>query len=174
MRLLIPLATALLTGCAGHRAGPPTVPAVDLDRYLGRWYELVRYDHGFERGLERVAADYTRRPDGRIAVVNQGWDPRRSRWKRATGVATVDRPGGGDLTVTFFWPFSGAYRIVTLDPDYRWAVVTGPTDGWLWILHRDRTPPAAELEALIAHAESLGFRRERMLIVAQDGDAAPP
>lgn len=172
MRLLVPLIACVLTGCAGHRPGPPTVPAVDLDRYLGRWYELVRYDHGFERGLERVSADYVRRPDGRIAVVNQGWNGQR--WKRATGTATVDRPGGGDLTVTFFWPFSGAYRIVALDPDYRWAVVTGPTDGWLWILHRERTPPAAEREALIDRAVALGFVRERMLMVAQDGEPAPP
>ena len=169
MRGALVLLAGLLAGCAPSTRDLPAVAPFDRDRYLGRWYELARYDHGFERGLSHVRADYALRPDGRIAVVNAGWDRARGRWRSATGVAVAPVPGVGELSVTFFWPFSGAYRIVDLDrPGGRWAIVTGPTRAWLWILHRDPVPPPGERARLIARCAELGFDPGRMILVPQD------
>jgi lipocalin len=102
------IACLLLAGCAGVAAPPrQTVPAVSLDRYLGTWYEIARFDHRFERGLSAVTATYTLRPDGRIDVLNAGTTAAGKR-KTAHGVARIPRAEEpGRLQVTFFlwfWP----------------------------------------------------------------------
>src|SRR3569832_2370677 len=100
---------ALLVGCAGVPKGLHPVGGFELERYLGRWYEIARLNHSFERGLTNVSAEYRLLPDGRVEVVNRGFDPAKNAWHDARGVARFQgaRVVGG-LVVSFFVPFYGA------------------------------------------------------------------
>jgi apolipoprotein D and lipocalin family protein len=114
------------------------VPFVDLQRYLGKWYEIATIPQRFQKGCVGVTAEYTLRPDGDIDVVNtcrQGTLDGKVRTARAKAWV-VDRKTNAKLRVRFFWPFTGAYWIIGLDADYRWAIVGHPNRNYLWILCR--------------------------------------
>jgi apolipoprotein D and lipocalin family protein len=120
---------------------PPvqTVAQVELNRYVGKWYEIARFPNRFQRQCESdVTATYALRPDGKIDVLNECRTPE-GRIKKATGTARpADAKGpASKLKVTFLWPFSGDYWIIALDPEYRWAVVGDPSRKYLWILARE-------------------------------------
>lgn len=155
----------LVAGCASTRS-PPGVAAVtpfDLQRYLGRWYELARLDHAFERGMTDVTATYSLYDDGSVRVLNRGHDPARGRWREAVGRARfTGAPTTGSLKVSFFGPFYGGYHVVALDPDYRWSLVLGPHTGYCWILARDPRLDAAQRDAIVARAQALGVDVARL------------
>ncbi len=163
----IVFATTVLGGlaaCASRPAPVADAPTVDWQRYLGTWYELARYDHRFERGLQAVTATYSMRDDGRIRVVNAGHrgSPQGER-REAEAVAKI--VSGNELSVTFFWPFSGAYRVLALDPAYRWAVVGSSSDGYLWYLHRQPQASPEDWAAMEAAAQARGYDTSRLLRV---------
>jgi apolipoprotein D and lipocalin family protein len=138
MRSLVLLAS-LLAGCAHAPSGPPvrTVEHVDLQRYMGRWYEIATIPMSFQKGCVGVTADYALRQDGDVDVVNTCRPERLDAEPRtAKGKAWSVDPSGARLEVQFFWPFHGAYWILDLDPDYRWVVVGNPSREYLWILSR--------------------------------------
>ena len=88
------------------------VESFELNRYLGKWYEIARLDHSFERGLERVTAEYSLRDDGGISVVNRGYSIEDDEWKVAEGKAYfVNDKNLGYLKVSFFGPFYGSYVV---------------------------------------------------------------
>ncbi|HTN93352.1 MAG TPA: lipocalin family protein [Gallionella sp.] len=154
----------MLTGCSGVPDGLHPVTGFDADKYLGRWYEISRLDHSFERGLSEVTADYRKLSDGRIEVINRGYDAKKNKWKEAKGVARFQgKPDVGSLEVSFFRPFYGAYNVLVLDPQYRYAMVAGPNRNYLWILARDRQLDAATLAALVAQAKSFGFETDELI-----------
>jgi len=172
LRLIVVLLAALVVcGCSSARSTTElsVVQPFDQVRYLGVWYEQVRNDHRFERGLEAVSATYSQGEEGKIVVTNRGWNQDQGRWSEATGYAL---PAGtaevGHLRVTFFWPFFGDYRVVYLDADYQTAFVTGPDFSWFWILTRTRDLDEATIESLIHRAEAMGFARAAMLRVRHD------
>jgi apolipoprotein D and lipocalin family protein len=154
-------------GC-GHAipSGPAplqTVPSVDLDRYLGTWYEIAAYPQRFQRDCVASRATYSRLEDGRIRVLNECRDKTLDgEIRRASGVAWVAEGGASNakLTVRFFWPFRGDYWIIELDPDYQYAVVGHPSREYLWILAR--TPRMEEtlyqdlLRRIAGHGYDLG------------------
>jgi len=146
-------------------------PVTDFqaDRYLGTWYEVARLDHSFERGLSKVTAEYSRRSDGRIQVVNRGYDAHRGKWREARGVARFLGPSDiASLKVTFFWPFSGGYHVIALDRDgYNYAMVTSSSRSYLWILARQKHLDAAVLNGLLAKAKGWGFSTENLIFVEQ-------
>ena len=113
----------------------------------------------FERGCEAATADYTRRPDGLIRVVNAcrvGTPDGRTR--SITGRARpVEGSGGAKLKVSFFGPFYGDYWVLDHADDYTWSIVGEPSGKYLWILHRDPTPPESAVADLIAKAGALGY-----------------
>lgn len=152
------LAALLLAGCTGVPEGVTPVRGFQADRYLGTWYEIVRLDHGFERGLADVSATYARRDDGGIDVLNRGFDVAKETWREARGRAYfIDRPEVGSLKVSFFGPFYGGYHVMALDPDYNWSMVAGPDHGYFWILARTPGLPEATLRDLLARARHAGF-----------------
>lgn len=170
MRLLtMALCSLLISGCVTTPAGVPVVKEFDLERYLGTWYEIARLDHRFERGLSRVSANYSKRTDGGIDVINRGFDSEKSKWKEAKGRAyQVGEPGEARLKVTFFWPFYAGYNVIELDRDnYEYAVVCGPDKKYLWILARDRTLAEPVLKQLVARAKQLGFDTDALIYVDQ-------
>ena len=107
----------LLAGCTGVPEGVQPVTGFELERYLGTWYEIARLDHPFERGLSRVTAEYSRRDDGGVRVVNRGYAAADGRWNQVEGKAYfVESPDLGRLKVSFFGPFYGGYNIFALGP----------------------------------------------------------
>lgn len=115
------------------------VKELDLQKYLGTWYEIARYNHRFERGLVGVAANYSIREDGKIKVLNSGYKKRLDgRFKQAEGKAYLPDPEfePGKLKVSFFWNFYGDYLVLDLDENYQWVIVGSSSDKYLWILSR--------------------------------------
>ncbi|PLY04388.1 MAG: lipocalin [Desulfuromonas sp.] len=159
------LLTLLLPGCVGIPEGIKPVENFSLDRYLGRWYEIARLDHSFERGLSQVTAEYSLREDGGVRVLNRGYSETKQIWKEATGRAYfVNGAEQGYLKVSFFGPFYGAYIIFDLDQeDYQHALVCGPDKSYLWILSRTPTLDAEIVAGLVAKAAAAGFNTEELI-----------
>ncbi|CCG09205.1 lipocalin family protein [Pararhodospirillum photometricum] len=158
----------VLCGCTGAPEGITPV-RFEASRYLGTWYEVMRLDHRFERGLTNVNATYGAMDNGRISVVNKGYDAAAGRWRRIEGSARfLEDSNTASLAVTFFWPLSGGYHVFDLDPDYTHALVSGPTRDYLWILARQPTLSDDILSPLIAKAQSLGFATQELIRVHHD------
>jgi apolipoprotein D and lipocalin family protein len=142
----------------------------ELDRYLGKWYEIARLDHSFERGLERVTAEYSMREDGGVKVVNRGFSVKKGEWDEAEGKAYfVEDPGLGYLKVSFFGPFYGSYVVFELEQtDYQYAFISGPDTSYLWLL--SRTPQVSEevMNDFLEQAKERGFNVDDLIIVNQE------
>jgi len=171
MRSLVFMIVVLgLVGCTGLPQGVQPVEGFDLDRYLGKWYEIARLDHGFERGLTRVTAEYSLREDGGVDVLNRGYSPADEQWKEATGKAYFVRDSDeGYLKVSFFGPFYGSYVVFGLDKDsYQYAYVAGYDKSYLWLLSRTPEVNEALIERFVERARALGFATENLIYVEQD------
>lgn len=168
-------AAFLLGGCAalgpkhpvGNAAVPQPVKSVDLQRYLGRWYEQARYEQGFQKDCEGVTADYALRGDGGIAVVN--------RCRKGDGRVTdakgrakvVDTATSAKLKVSFFGPFYGDYWVMDHADDYSWTIVGEPSGRYLWLMTREAQPGEPAVQALIARAKALGYDTAMLRITKQ-------
>jgi lipocalin len=162
---LMAFVVGLFGACdAADKVDNSTVKSVDLNRYLGSWFEIAKYDHYFERDLDYAMARYTLRDDGKIDVLNTGIKD--SRAKDAKGIAkTTDVPGL--LRVSFFGPFFGDYRIMMLDEDYQYVLVGGSTDKYLWILSRTPQLDDATLSLILAEADRRGYDTSKLIWVKQ-------
>lgn len=173
MRKLLLISAALaaavaLSACAGKPDGVEPVSNFDSARYLGKWYEIARLDHRFERGLSQVSAEYSKREDGSIRVLNRGYDEEKREWKDTEGKAKfVEGPTVGYLKVSFFGPFGGSYVVTDLDPEYRHALVTGNDRSYLWILSRTPTMDEATKKRLLDKAQALGYDTSKLIWVKQ-------
>ena len=154
---------SVLCGCARGTGDLKAVDNFQASRYMGTWYEVARFPHWFERGLSHVTANYALRPDGKVSVTNRGYSAEKGKWTEATAVAWfAGEPTVAHLRVRFFWPVWGNYRVVALDPDYRWALVAGGSFDYLWILAREPSLPRETLDSVIAQARGLGFDTARI------------
>lgn len=147
----------------------PYITDLDLNRYLGVWYETARFPHSFERGLVGVTATYSLRPDGRIKVENAGFreklDGERS---IALGKAKLaGKPTDGHLKVSFFLFFYADYFIMDLDPDYQWALIGSKSDKYLWILSRTPQMDDVTYKKILDKARGLGYDLEQLYKVPQ-------
>lgn len=158
-------AGVLLGGCAalgpkhpvGNAAVPQPAKPVDLDRYLGRWYEIARYEQGFQKDCDAVTADYARRADGMISVLNACVKPGGKATSAKGRAKIVDAASGAKLKVSFFGPFFGDYWVLDRADDYSWSIVGEPSGRYLWLLSREAHPAKAKVDALVARAHSLGY-----------------
>ncbi len=168
-KLLALLASLTLGGCLGMPKNVSPVKGFELDRYLGKWYEIARLDHSFERGMEQVTAEYSLRKDGGVAVRNRGFLTAKQEWKEADGKAFfVEEPDTGYLKVSFFGPFYGSYVIFELDKEnYQYAFVSGPDTSYLWLLSRQPTVAPELLTRFAARAAQLGFAADKLIYVRQ-------
>ncbi len=169
-RWLVLAFLAVMSGCVGKPANVEPVSNFQLDRYLGRWYEVARLDHSFERGLSKVSAEYSLRDDGGVRVINRGYDAEKGEWKEAEGKAYfVQTPDTGYLKVSFFGPFYGSYVVFALDQQhYQYTMISGPDTDYLWILARQPVLDDAVKMALIEKAKSLGFATDQLIFVKHD------
>ena len=163
------VAVAMLSGCLGVPASVEPVEEFDLNRYLGKWYEIARLDHSFEEGLDNVTAVYSLRDDGGVNVVNRGFLSKDKVYKEAQGRAYfVNDSDEGYLKVSFFRPFYASYVIFELDQDgYQYAFVSGPDTSFLWLLSRTPTVEQALLDHFIETSASLGFDTEELIFPIQ-------
>lgn len=173
MKRLISLALAALSlpvlSCAQNNS---PVSRFDLLRYLGTWYEIARFDHSFERGMNNVMAEYLLREDGMIDVLNSGWKD--GRYKTAEGKAKQPDPVNdpAHLKVSFFLFFYSDYDILMLDDDYQVALVGSKSPKYLWILARTPAVDDAVLDAVLEEASGRGYNIDDLIWVDQSANAA--
>ena len=162
-------AALLLAGCVKKPVDVTPVANFDTARYLGKWYEIARLDHSFERDLTHVSAEYSMRPDGGVKVINRGYKPANGQWKESEGKAYfVETPDLGYLKVSFFGPFYGAYIVFDLDQDkYSYSMVSGPNKTYLWLLSRTPVMDQATKKRLTDKAQALGFATQKLIWVDQ-------
>lgn len=150
-----------LGGCAAMATKPElkTVERVDLQKYLGTWYEIATIPAWFEKNLVGVTANYSLRPDGKIKVLNQGYKKTLAgEMKQAVGRAWVaDGKNNSKLKVSFFLWFAGDYWIIELDPQYHYAVVGEPSRQYLWVLCRSPHMDETLYQSIIRRAEGWGY-----------------
>ncbi len=149
--------TLLSRHAVGNRSVPEPNKPVDLQKYLGRWYETARYEQGFQKGCEGVTADYSLHADGSILVLNRCRKPD-GKMSEARGRAKVIHgTANAKLKVSFFGPFYGDYWVLDHADDYSWSIVGEGSGRYLWILNRQATLAEAEVQSLIDRAASLGY-----------------
>jgi apolipoprotein D and lipocalin family protein len=171
---LVPMALLFgLAGCASVPGGVQpldTVGSVDVQKYLGRWYEIARFQHGFEKSIVGATAEYSLRPDGRIQVVNSGFkkalDGRYTQVKAVAWVPDASKPGA--LKVKFFNLFTSDYLIFGLDQEgYSWALVGNDERKFVWFLSRTPTVSPELLAKMKAIAVSQGYDLSGLYLVPQ-------
>ena len=164
-KLILGILSFLLSGCLGYPGNVKPIKDFELEKYLGKWYEIARLDHSFERGLEKVTAEYSLRDDGGVRVKNRGFSANKNEWEEAEGKAYFVRESDeGYLKVSFFGPFYGSYVVFELDKEnYQYAFVSGPNESYLWFL--SRTPNVSDelMSKFVAKAKNMGFRTEGLI-----------
>jgi lipocalin len=171
---LIILASLIITGCGDKSKTVSTintaaVEKVDIERYMGRWYEIARFPNRFENDLVGVTADYSIDKKGKIKVLNSGYkNTLQGKLKKAHGKAKIPDPQKpGMLKVAFFLFFYGDYFILELDRDYQWVLVGSSTPEYLWILSRTPQIDPVIYNAIIKKAESKGYDITKLEMVKQ-------
>ena len=164
------LLTTSLLGCTGVPDGLEPVDDFEPDRYVGKWYEIARLDHSFERNLSNVSATYTAKENGEIKVLNRGYNEKSGKWKQIEGRARlIGDESIGSLKVSFFGPFYGGYHIIALDKEnYRYAMVAGPNKSYLWILSRSTSLDETVYSKLVGKAADWGFDTTELIAVKHD------
>ncbi len=157
---------------SGKKAKLPTVPQVDIERYMGVWYEIARFPHRFERDLVGVTATYKLKKNGIISVLNQGYKyTQDGKHKTAKGRARIpDSTVPGRLQVTFFLCFWADYLILELDEQYQYALIGSSTPNYLWILCRNPFMDDSTYQKLVSKAQSLGYDVAKLEKVQQKTD----
>ena len=169
------LLSAVAIGTLAYQALKPVRSRVDvvddfeLDRYLGKWYEIARFDFFWEKNLKNVTALYEKNEDGSIRVENSGYDYIKHKDKSSIGKAKfTDKPHLGSLKVSFFGPFYSAYNVVMIEDDYQYALVFGENTDCLWILSRNKNIPMAVKEKFLLYASESGYDLENLVWTKQD------
>ena len=172
MKSMIPLALAafMFPGLMLAQSGriEEAIPEFKLSKYLGKWYEIARFDHSFERGLSNVTAEYSLRPDGKVKVLNTGWKDGKK--KVAEGKARQPDPlrEPSHLEVSFFLFFYSDYDILMLDENYRYALVGSRSPEYLWLLAREPHIEPSVKEEILAEAQKLGYDVSKLIWVNQN------
>lgn len=146
-----------------------TVKELDLNRYLGTWYEIARFPHSFEKNLVGVTATYSLRNDWKIKVVNRGYkNTLDGKLSEAVGKAKIPDPSKpANLKVSFFWIFYADYNVLELDENYQYAMIGSSSPKYFWILSRTPQMDAATYEMLLEKARKRGYNLEKLEKVPQ-------
>lgn len=169
MRFFLLVVCTFFVGCVGVPQGIEPVQNFDVDRYLGKWYELARLDHSFERGLQSVTAEYSVRDDGGMRVINRGFDIESKKWDEAQGKAYfVGGESIGHLKVSFFGPFFASYVIFDLGRDYEYSLVTSADRSYFWLLSRTKQIDDDLKTEIVTRIADLGFDTRELIFVNQN------
>lgn len=167
-----PLIAALLahSSCqANHhiKVDNSTVKQLNIHRYMGKWYEIARYNHSFEKGMTHVIAEYTLEENGKIRVVNQGIKNGKQKFIVGKGRQPHPKEYPGRLEISFFLWFYGDYYIMELDKDYQYVLVGSSSDKYLWILSRTPEMQKAQLDGLLQNIIQRGYDVSKLIFVEQ-------
>ncbi|PKN79980.1 MAG: hypothetical protein CVU48_03520 [Candidatus Cloacimonetes bacterium HGW-Cloacimonetes-1] len=169
--LILALLLVVMSVLEAKRAPLNTVENVDLDRYLGRWFQLAYFPNSFQpKGAAVTTAEYSLDPKGNIIVHNTSWaDPdMKGVYKEITGKAFRVKGSTAKLRVQFFWPFRGDYWIISLDQkDYSYAVVSEPKQKYLWILTREQSMDSAIYIEILRDLKNRGFDLSKLVITGK-------
>ncbi|WP_320033849.1 lipocalin family protein [Halarcobacter sp.] len=170
MKYILPLLFVLLflTGCANKDPRIQSVDNLDLQEYLGKWYEIARYEHFFEKNCKNVSATYSINENKNIKVINRCEDITTNEKKEAIGEAIKVDNKNSKLKVTFFWPFYGDYWVIMLANDYSYAVVSEPTKEYLWILSRTKSLPKSTKDMILKKLKDLDFDTSKLIWTIQE------
>lgn len=151
----------------GLKINNSTINKLDLTRFMGKWYEIARYDHSFEKGMTHVTAEYSWMEDGKIRVINKGI--KNGKPKEIVGKVKQPNPKEypGRLKVSFFLWFYADYYILELDKDYQYALIGSSSDNYLWILSRTPEIPKMQLDKLINNIVQRGYDLSKLVFVEQ-------
>ena len=166
--LILPIILLTLIGCSKSYPPLDTVKKVDIQKYLGTWYEIARYEHYFEKGCSNVTATYTLEDDTDIKVINR-CDKGEEKMSEAVGVAYAVDASNSKLKVSFFRPFYGNYWIIMLDEKYHYAVVGDPTRKYLWILSRTPTLDIETIQMILQKLPGMGYTADKLIWTPQGG-----
>ena len=160
-----------LSGCHAAQDGDTidnsTVSVFDVRRFMGKWYEIARYDHRFEKGMTHVAATYSLQENGSIKVKNEGY--KNGKHKEVEGRAKQPNPADpGRLKVSFFLWFYSDYYVLDIDSDYRYVLIGSSSDKYLWIMSRDKTLSKEKQAELLDKLRVRGYDTEKLLFVDQN------
>ncbi len=165
--ILIVICTLVgMGGCRSNSDGAVidnrTVQTFDVARFMGKWYEIARYDHRFEEGMTRVSATYTLLDDGRIEVLNSGCKD--GKYKEIKGKAKQPNPADpGKLKVSFFLWFYSDYYVLILDPEYRYVVIGSSSDKYLWIMSRQPDLAEEVIRDLLYQLRERGYDTDKLV-----------
>ena len=165
--ILLIISSLLLSGCLGMPESIKPVDGFNLNNYLGKWYEIARLDHSFERGLSQVTANYSIKDDGGVRVINNGFSIKNNEWQEAEGKAYfVDTTTEGYLKVSFFGPFYGSYVVFELEHEnYQYAFISGPNTDYLWLLSRTTSVEPEVMQKFLKMSKERGFTIEDLIYV---------
>jgi apolipoprotein D and lipocalin family protein len=159
----------LLNACRSSPYQKLALKNFEPDRYLGQWYEIARFDFKYEKDLKNVTAHYSRRDDGKIKVLNKGYNYVKQEWTQAEGKAKfAGSPSEAALKVSFFGPFYAEYNVVMMQPDYEAALILGESKKYMWLLSRNKTLPEETKQAFLSFARAQGFPVENLVWTEQD------
>lgn len=165
---LVSLLSMLCVSCATIPDGVTAVKPFSINRYLGKWYEIARFDFRFEKDLENTTAEYSLNEDGTVKVLNRGFNTKTKEWKKAIGKAkSVGDPNHAMLKVSFFGPFYAGYNVIALDDNYKYALISGGSRDYLWILSREPVIPDDVKTRYLKIARDLGFDVGKLLWPSQ-------
>ena len=162
------LLLSTIISCSSMPEKAQPVGQFDVNRYLGTWYEIARFDYFFEKDLDNAIAQYSLNKDGSVNVLNSGYNFKKDKWVSANGTAKFR--GDKDvaaLKVSFFGPFYAGYNVVALE-DYKYALVAGKNLDYLWILSREKTIPENVKQDFIIKAKEIGYNTSKLIWVKQD------
>jgi len=140
----------------------------NLERYLGKWYEIARFPHSFEKNLSAVTATYSIMENGKIRVLNEGYkDSPNGKHKKAKATARQVDPSIPGWLKVYFIPFIGAdYYILEIDKEnYDYALVGSSSSKYLWILGRKPEMDPDVYDMLVEQAKSLGYDTSKLIKV---------
>jgi apolipoprotein D and lipocalin family protein len=162
----------VLTLCSCGGGIPKEATAVnnfDSTKYLGKWYEIARLDHKWERDLNNVTAEYSLNDDKTIKVDNKGYDFKKGKWEQSIGKAKfVGKENIGMLKVSFFGPFYSGYNVIAIDPEYKYALVAGESLKYMWILSRETKIPESVKTDFLMKAREIGYNTSVLVWVKHD------
>lgn len=160
---------SILSSCRSIPKGAIAVKPFDSKKYIGKWYEIARLDFRFERDLNNTTANYSLNDNGTIKVVNRGYNYKTNEWKEAVGKAKfVSSPDEGRLKVSFFGPFYSGYNVISIDAEYKYALIAGKNLKYLWLLSREKTMPENVKQDYLEKAQNLGYNISALVWVEHD------
>jgi Bacterial lipocalin len=167
--ILLSVAVIMLSSCASIPKGATSVESFDVNRYLGKWYEIARFDFSFEKDMDNTTAEYSLNNDGTIRVENTGYNYKKNKWEKAIGKARFRGSKSlGEIEVSFFGPFYGGYNVIMLDAEYKYALIAGSSINYLWILSREKSIPDEIRNKYLEEAKRIGYKTENLIWVKHD------